>query len=99
MVSLAIYLQAILDSPFTYSTIEVPINANLKPSQTQRIAKYSQKAVRLLKKGKEKPIIIDKHGYIVNGHHRYDAYKKLNYKTIPAIKVNATIEELIDKYM
>jgi hypothetical protein len=83
-----------------YTTpIEVPINANLKPSQTQRIAKYSQKAVRLLKKGKEKPIIIDKHGYIVNGHHRYDAYKKLNYKTIPAIKVNATIEELIDKYM
>ena len=92
-------MQTLADSPFTYSTIEVPINANLKPSQTQRIAKYSQKAVRLLKKGKEKPIIIDKHGYIVNGHHRYDAYKKLNYKTIPAIKVNATIEELIDKYM
>ena len=92
-------MQTLADSPFTYSAVEIPINDNLKPSQTQRIAKYSQKAVRLLKKGKEKPIIIDKHGYIVNGHHRYDAYKKLNYKTIPAIKVNATIEELIDKYM
>ena len=87
-----------IDDEYSSERLDVPID-KLKPSQTQRITKYSQKAVRLLKKGKEKPIIIDKHGYIVNGHHRYDAYKKLNYKTIPAIKVNATIEELIDKYM
>jgi ParB-like chromosome segregation protein Spo0J len=52
-----------------------------------------------LKYGEEKPIVVDKFGYIVNGHHRYDAYKKLNIDVVPVIKVNATIEELIDKYM
>jgi len=94
-----------IDDEYSSERLDVPIN-KLKPSQDERITKYLRKAIRLLKQGKEKPIIIDKHGYIVNGHHRYDAYKKLNqmsggrdYKTIPAIKVNATIEELIDKYM
>jgi ParB-like chromosome segregation protein Spo0J len=53
----------------------------------------------MLKSGKEKPIVVDKFGYIVNGHHRYDAYTKLGVKTVPVLKVNATIEELIDKYM
>jgi ParB-like chromosome segregation protein Spo0J len=53
----------------------------------------------MLKKGKHKPIVVDQLGYIVNGHHRYDAYKKLGATYVPVIKVNATIEELIDKYM
>jgi len=87
-----------IDDEYSSERLDVPIS-KLKPSQDERIKKYVKKAERLLKQGKEKPIIIDKHGYIVNGHHRYDAYKKLNYKTIPAIKVNATIEQLIDKYM
>ena len=87
-----------IDDEYSSERLDVPIS-KLRPSQDERIKKYVKKALRLLKQGKEKPIIIDKHGYIVNGHHRYDAYKKLNYKTIPAIKVNATIEQLIDKYM
>ena len=41
---------------------------------------------------------VDKKGYIVNGHHRYDAYEKLGATYVPVIKVNTTIEELIDKY-
>jgi len=87
-----------LDDTYSSELLDIPIG-KLKPSQDERIKKYLSKAERLLKKGKEKPIIIDKNNYIVNGHHRYDAYKKLKYKTIPAIKVNATVEELIDKYM
>ena len=87
-----------LDDEYSSEQLDIPIS-KLKPSQDERIKKYLRKAERLLKKGKEKPIIIDKNKYIVNGHHRYDAYKKLKYKTIPAIKVNATVEELIDKYM
>lgn len=71
----------------------------LKPVQTEREKGLVKKTLKMLKKGKHKPIVIDKFGYIVNGHHRYDAYKKLRASYIPVIKVNATIEELIDKYM
>ena len=83
---------------YTTEKINVSIS-KVKPVQTERVKGLVKKTIKMLKSGKEKPIVVDKHGYIVNGHHRYDAYKKLNYKTIPAIKVNATIEELIDKYM
>ena len=86
------------NTEYTTELINAPLD-KIKPSQDERLKKYSNKAVRLLKKGKEKPIVVDKFGYIINGHHRYDAYIKLKHKTIPAIKVNATIEELIDKYM
>jgi len=71
----------------------------LKPVQTEREKGLVKKTLKMLKKGKHKPIVIDQLGYIVNGHHRYDAYKKLGATYVPVIKVNATIEELIDKYM
>lgn len=71
----------------------------LKPVQTERVKGLVKKTLKMLKKGKHKPIVIDKLGYIVNGHHRYDAYQKLGASYVPVIKVNATIEELIDKYM
>jgi ParB-like chromosome segregation protein Spo0J len=53
----------------------------------------------MLKQGKHKPIVVDEKGYIVNGHHRYDAYEDLGTTYVPVIKVNTSIEELIDKYM
>ena len=77
----------------------------LKPVQTERVKGLTNKTIKMLKKGKHKPLVIDKMGYIVNGHHRYDAYKELKKKkffktdAVPVLKVNTTIEELIDKYM
>ena len=77
----------------------------LKPVQTERVKGLTNKTIKMLKKGKHKPLVVDKMGYIVNGHHRYDAYNELIkqkfFKTdaVPVLKVNTTIEELIDKYM
>ena len=86
------------DSEYTLKELKVSID-KLKPVQNERVPGLVKKTIKMLKSGKEKPIVVDKFGYIVNGHHRYDAYKKLNINTVPVIKVNATIEALIDKYM
>ena len=86
------------DSNYILKELTVDLS-KLKPVQTERVKGLINKTISMLKAGKEKPIVVDKHGYIVNGHHRYDAYKKLNITRVPIIKVNATIEELIDKYM
>ena len=89
---------------YTTEKINVSIS-KVKPVQTERVKGLVKKTIKMLKNGKHKPMVIDKMGYIVNGHHRYDAYNKLIksgfFKTpaVPVIKVNATIEELIDKYM
>ena len=86
------------DSEYTLKELIVSID-KLKPVQNERVRGLVKKTIKMLKNGEEKPIVVDKFGYIVNGHHRYDAYKKLNIKKVPVIKVNATIEALIDKYM
>ena len=86
------------NSEYTLKELRVSID-KLKPVQNERVPGLVKKTIKMLKSGKEKPIVVDKFGYIVNGHHRYDAYTKLNIKKVPVIKVNATIEELIDKYM
>ena len=86
------------ESEYTLKELKVSID-KLKPVQNERVPGLVKKTIKMLKYGEEKPIVVDKFGYIVNGHHRYDAYKKLNIKKVPVIKVNATIEALIDKYM
>ena len=86
------------DSEYILKELKVSID-KLKPVQNERVRGLVKKTIKMLKSGKEKPIVVDKFGYIVNGHHRYDAYTKLGVKTVPVLKVNATIEELIDKYM
>jgi hypothetical protein len=40
------------------------------------------------------PIIIDKTFHIVDGHHRYEAYKDLGYEMIPAIMADATVHDI-----
>jgi len=73
--------------------------SKLIPIQTERVKGLVKKTIKMIEDGKDKPLIIDNKGRIVNGHHRYDAYKKLGYNKVPVLKVNATVEELIDKYM
>jgi hypothetical protein len=88
-----------IEGKYNYDKMYVPFT-KLKPVQTERVKGLVKKTLKMIRKGKiHKPIIVDKVGYIVNGHHRYDAYKKLGATYVPVLKVNATIEELIDKYM
>jgi hypothetical protein len=88
-----------LQNKYEFERMHVPFH-KLKPVQTERVKGLVKKTLKMIQKGKvDKPLIVDKFGYIVNGHHRYDAYKKLGATYVPVLKVNATIEELIDKYM
>ena len=88
-----------LQDKYEFKRMHVPFH-KLKPVQTERVKGLVKKTLKMIQKGKvDKPLIVDKFGYIVNGHHRYDAYKKLGATYVPVLKVNATIEELIDKYM
>ena len=73
--------------------------SKLIPIQTERVKGLVEKTIEMIEDGKDKPLIIDRKGRIVNGHHRYDAYTHLGYKKVPVLKVNATVEQLIDKYM
>lgn len=72
--------------------------SKLKPSQSQRVPGKVDKTAAAIERGEldKKPIIVDRKGYVVNGHHRYDAYRKLGYVKVPVIVVlNATVYDLM----
>ena len=48
--------------------------------------------------GDYRPFIIDKKGYLVNGHHRFDAANILGIDRVKAIIVDADIEELMKHF-
>ena len=71
----------------------------LQTSQDQRIPGMVDKTVQSIRDGFDKPLVIDKNGFIVNGHHRYDAYLELGVSAVPVIRVkNATIQQLVRNF-
>lgn len=70
----------------------------MKPVQTERVESEYKKAVQKIKNKQAKPILLDKKLRIVNGHHRYDAYRHLGFDSVPAVIVDATLEDLMSKY-
>ena len=86
------------DSDFSYKEGKVSLS-NLKPVQSQRVHGYDKKAEQVFLQDIDKPFIIDKNGYIINGHHRYDAANMLGIKRVKAIKIDADIEDVINKFM
>ena len=85
------------DSPFTFEKGKIKIK-KLKPVQNQRVKGMHDRAKQGFADGSVRPIVIDKNNYIVNGHHRYDVARGLDYKKVKVLKVNATIEELIEYF-
>ena len=83
--------------PFSYKLGNISVS-NLKPVQKQRVKGLKDKAKRGFDDGSIRPIIIDKNNFIVNGHHRYDVASELDLDKVKAIRVDATIEELIKHY-
>lgn len=70
--------------------------STLETSQNQRIPGMVDKTVKSIENGFDKPLVIDQNGFIVNGHHRYDAYLRLEKEAVPVIRVkNASIQELV----
>jgi len=72
--------------------------SKMKPVQKDRLEKKHKEAKQKIESNKVKPIVLDKSGRIVNGHHRYDVYKELGHDKVPAIIVDASLEELMDRF-
>ena len=87
----------IKNSDFSFKEGKISID-KIKPVQTQRVKGLSKKAEDVFLKNEDRPFIIDRKGYLINGHHRYDAAHVLGIKKIPALMLNADIEEVMDYF-
>ena len=87
----------IQDSPFEYSKEKIEID-KLMPVQNQRVQGMHDKARKGFSDGSIRPIVVDKNNYIVNGHHRFDVALQMGIKKVKILRVDATIEELIDHF-
>lgn len=81
---------------FEHSEHEVSV-AVLKPIQTDRKKKAAKKAMDAMKTGLYKPLIVDMNGYIIDGHHRYDAAKELGKEEVRVIMLKAKYPDILDK--
>ena len=85
------------DSEFDHKEGMISLD-KLKPVQSQRVKGLSKKAEDVFLKKADRPFIIDKKGYIINGHHRYDAANILGIKRVPAIMIDADIEDVMQHF-
>jgi len=68
-------------------------------AQQDRVPGKVDSIVKDFEAGKEqKPMTIDIDGYIVDGHHRYDAFKQMGQDTVPVTIINAKLAELVKRY-
>ena len=87
----------IQDSPFDYVEGKISIE-KIKPVQSQRVDGLSKKAEDVFLNNEDRPFIIDKDNYLINGHHRLDAATMLGIKKVKAIKIDASIEDVMDHF-
>jgi len=87
----------IQDSPFDYVEGKISIE-KIKPVQSQRVDGLDKKAEEVFLNNEDRPFIIDKDNYLINGHHRLDAAHVLGIKKVKAIKIDASIEEVMDHF-
>jgi len=85
------------DSPFNYKEGTLSLD-KIKPVQSQRVQGLSKKAQDVFKNKEDRPFIIDKNNYLINGHHRYDAANMLGIKKVPAIMIDADIEDVMNHF-
>ena len=85
------------NSPFKFKKKKIELN-KLKPVQSQRVKGMHDKAKQGFADGSIRPIIVDKDNYIVNGHHRYDVARGLELDKVRVLKVDASVEDLIDHF-
>jgi len=90
--------QEILDSSdFTYSKVLIDAQ-KIIPVQTQRVRGLRIQEKEWLLNDEYRPLIIDQDNYLVDGHHRLDGIKELKIKKVRALKIDATIEEIIEAF-
>jgi hypothetical protein len=71
---------------------------NLKPAQNEINADRVDDVVDAIEEKRltRNPIVVSKDGYVVDGHHRWAAYKKKSpSKKIPVLKIDAPIKDAL----
>ena len=68
----------------------------IKSIQEKRSFKKLQKQINRVIDNKVAPITIDRKGYIINGHHRYDALRILNKKKVIVRLLNLNAKDMIN---
>ncbi len=87
----------LIDSPFDYTFKEMNLS-DIIPVQSQRVKGLVQSSEKQIINKTNKPLIVDNEGYLVNGHHRYDAAHNLKMDKVDVIEINAGIEELVSEF-
>ena len=85
------------DSPFNYKEGTLSLD-KIKPVQSQRVQGLSKKAQDVFKNKEDRPFIIDKNNYLINGHHRYDAAHILGITKVKVLKIDADIEDVMKHF-
>lgn len=79
--------------------IETAKLADLNTSQEDRVEGKVDAIKRKIQAGEHPdPIVVDTNNYVVDGHHRYEAYKDLGYQEVAILRVLAELPDLIDQY-
>ena len=90
--------QEILDqSQFEYIK-EVVDRKSIIPVQTQRVIGLRVAEKKWLLNDEYRPLVIDKDNYLIDGHHRLDGLTGLKIEKVRVLRVNATIEEVIEAF-
>ena len=90
--------QEILDSSdYSYEKTTVPTK-DIIPVQTQRVRGFRVQEKEWLLNDEYRPLIIDRDNYLIDGHHRLDGIKELQIKNVRVLRVNASIEEVVEAF-
>jgi len=90
--------QEILDSSdYSYEKTTIPTK-DIIPVQTQRVREFRVQDKEWLLNDEYGPLIIDRDNYLIDGHHRLDGIKELQIKNVRVLRVNASIEEIIEAF-
>ena len=90
--------QEILDSSdYSYEKTTVPAK-DIIPVQTQRVREFRVQDKEWLLNDEYGPLIIDRDNYLIDGHHRLDGSKELQIKNVRVLRVNASIEEIVEAF-
>ena len=90
--------QEILDqSQFEYIK-EVVDRESIIPVQTQRVIGLRVAEKKWLLNDEYRPLVVDKDNYLIDGHHRLDGLTELKIEKVRVLRVNATIEEVIEAF-
>jgi hypothetical protein len=90
--------QEILDaSDYSYEKVTIPTK-DIIPVQTQRVRGLRVQEKGWLLNDEYGPLVVDQDNYLIDGHHRLDGIKELQIKHVRVLRVNASIEEIVEVF-